>query len=121
MLILTKGNTDQCYVTPLEKSSLNFVNYKVIFTNRTTQDIVEFWFADISTTRRYQKFLIDVDNYFNNLDEGFWTYQIYGVITLGGTPNSPLLESGLMYLKPSTIYQPTKYEQQDASFKTYNG
>lgn len=121
MILLTKGNTDIIYVTPRENTSLVFQHYKIVFTNRTTTDVVEYWFTDVSTTERYQSASIVVNTYFQNEVEGFWTYAIYGTATFGGTPNSPVLETGLMYLKPATNYEPTKYDEQDNTFKTYNG
>jgi hypothetical protein len=121
MIILQKGNTETIYVTPKENTELNFEHYKIVFTNRITKDIVEYWFTDISTTERYQSANIVVNTYFQNEDEGFWTYEIYGTATFGGTPNSPILESGFMYLYPTTAFNPTKYNEQSNSFVTYNG
>lgn len=121
MIVLAKGNTETICITPKENSSLNLVNYKIVFTNRTTKEVVDFWFADISTTARCQKFTIIVNTYFQNYDEGFWEYAVYGTATLNGTPNTPMLENGLMYLKPQTNYEPTKYNEQDTAFTTYSG
>jgi hypothetical protein len=121
MINLTLGNTNTIIVTPKENTSLNFIYYKIVFTNRITKDVINFWFTDTSTTNRYQKCTIIVNNFFANFDTGFYDYVIYGCATSGGTPNSPVLESGYMVLHPSTEFAPTNYNEQSNTFITYNG
>lgn len=121
MINLTKGNTNTIIVTPKENTTTNYTFFKIVFTNRVTQDEVDFWFTNISTTDRYQKCTIVVNTYFLNFDEGFWTYEIFGCAVSGGVPTSSILESGYMYLRPATNYNPTEYNEQSNNFKTYNG
>lgn len=121
MILLTRNTTNYIYVTPSENTSLVITIFKFIFTNRITKDIVEFWDTNESTTERYQKFTIDVDTEFADLDNGFWDYKIYGCASIGGTPNTPLLESGFMYLRSNTEFTPDEYNGQSNTFVTYNG
>lgn len=121
MINLKKGNTDTIIVTPKEKTSLVIIYFKFIFTNRITQDIVNVWLTNISPTDRYQKFSIVTSTYFTNGNVGLWSYEVYGCASLGGTPNTPLLENGYMNLNPSTDFVPTSYNEQSNQFKTYNG
>ena len=121
MINLKKGNTDTIIVTLKEKTPLVIVYFKFIFTNRITQEIVNVWLTNISTTDRYQKFSIVTNTYFANGNIGLWSYDVYGCASIGGTPNTPLLESGYMNLNPSSDFAPTSYNEQSNQFKTYNG
>jgi hypothetical protein len=122
MITLTKTNTaDIIYCTPQENTYLVLTIYKIIFTNRTTTEIVNYWGTDASTTKRYQMLTINTSSLFANYDEGFWDYQIYGCASVGGTPNTPLLEIGYMKLNKQTAFAPTKYSNQSNLFTTYNG
>lgn len=121
MILLTRNTTNYIYVTPAENTALVITIFKFIFTNRITKDVVEYWDTNASATDRYQVFNIDVDTEFVGKDNGFWDYQIYGCATIGGTPNTPLLESGYMYLQNNTQFAPDKYNGQSNTFVTYNG
>lgn len=122
MIILTKGNTaNEMYVTPLELASSTPAWYYFKFTNRVTNDVIEYWGTDESTDARYQKFIIDVDDYFDTFDMGFWKYEIYGVDDENEQPTSSVLETGFMYLKPENEFTPTKYNEQSTNFTTYHG
>jgi len=121
MILLTRNTTNYIYVTPSENTDLVRTIFKFIFTNRVTKDIKEVWKTNNSITERYQVFSINVNTEFANLDNGFYDYQIYGCATIGGTPNTPLLESGFMYLRNNTAFVPDKYNGQSNTFVTYNG
>jgi hypothetical protein len=121
MILLTRNTINYIYVTPSENTGLVITIFKFIFTNRVTKDVKEIWKTNNSTTNRYQLFSINVDTEFLNLDNGFWDYKIYGCATIGGTPNTPLLESGYMYLQNNTTFAPDKYNGQSNTFVTYNG
>lgn len=121
MINLTKGNTNTIIVTLKEKTPLVILYFKFIFTNRITQNVVNVWLTNTSTTNRYQKFSIVTNTYLANEDDGLYTYNVYGCASLGGTPNTPLLESGYMYLHPSVEFDPVKYNEQSNQFITYNG
>jgi len=121
MILLTRNTTNYIYVTPSENTELVITIFKFIFTNRVTKDVKEIWKTNISTTERYQKFSINVNTEFTTLDNGFWDYKIYGCASIGGTPNTPLLESGFMYLRSSTEFAPDEYNGQSNTFVTYNG
>lgn len=91
------------------------------FTNRVTNDVVDFYQTNISTTDRYGKFSIVVNTTFLNQELGLWTYEIYGAVVGQTGPTTTLLENGYMNLKPATTFVPTKYNQQSNQFVTYNG
>jgi hypothetical protein len=82
---------------------------------------VNVWLTNTSTTFRFEEFSIVTNTYFENENEGMWTYDVYGCATLGGTPNTPRLETGYMYLHPSVEFEPTKYNEQSNNFVIYNG
>ena len=115
------NSTNSFYVTPLENTNLIFTIFKFIFTNRATNDEVELWVTNQSSTYRYQKFIINVNTYFANKDLGLWGYEVYGCASIGGTPNSPVLETGYMNLHSDITFEPIEYNQQNSTFVTYNG
>ena len=122
MIVLTKGeNSEQIYFTGnLNVSSVpNYYYFK--FTNRTTLDEVEMWLEDARFTTRYGTTNVATSLYFNDYPEGFWTYEIYPVAEEDQYPTLPICESGLMYLYPQTEFAPTKYDEQNNTFKVYNG
>lgn len=117
MIILTKGETSNVYLTPGENSDVEYSYYYIKFTNRITQSVVDDNFENLSNTSRYQMFEINTSA-FDNEDTGFWTYEIKGFTN---TIVGPVLESGYMYLNPAQTYEPTTYNDQSNSFLTYNG
>lgn len=120
MINLTKGNTESIIVTPLENSATTYSIFYFKFTSRITQDEVECWLTNTSTTERYQQFSLVVNSKFANEVEGFYTYEIYGAIN-GSTYVNVLLETGYMHLHPTTNFEPTTYNDQINTFKVYNG
>jgi hypothetical protein len=127
MIVLTTNAANEIYCTPYENADGVIWDFFILrFTNRTTQSVVEILeVEDVSTTLRYQKFLIDVAPFnsstlFEDEINGFWSYEIYG--SIGGiTPNTPALETGYMLLKNSTNFEPMEYNEQSNTFKAYNG
>lgn len=122
MIVLNKGeNAEIIYCTPLESATSIPAYYYFKFTNRITKDVISVFLTDTSVLKRYQKFTIDTDTLFSTFDTGFWSYTIQGSSVNTGTPTSPVLEMGYMYLNEATEFTPTKYDEQDNTFKTYNG
>lgn len=121
MIILTKGNIEQVYCTPLENADSVFSLFYFKFTNRITQDITAFISNNISTFERYQQFEIDTVAEFIGAETGFFTYEIYQADPDTEQPIGPVLESGYMYLNPEIAFEPIKYDDQDNTFITYNG
>jgi hypothetical protein len=107
------------YCTPDENSDVAISFYYFKFVNRVTKDIVEMWLQNISTTERFQKFVITTDDFFNDKDGGMWTYTIQASNN-NVVPTSDILETGYMYLH-TEITEPVKYNEQSNTFKTYNG
>jgi hypothetical protein len=123
MIILTKDEVSKIiYCTPAENTDEIFSYYFFKFTNRITQSIIEVVYENLSTTSRYQMFDINTTT-FDEEDTGFWTYEIrqWDDNAEEPSPIGPILESGYMYLNPANTYEPTKYDEQDNSFITYNG
>lgn len=88
-----------------------------------TGDEIAFVTTNASTSARYDYFSLVVNTHFANAETGFWTYDIYEQASSSGT--SPVgknkVETGLMYLHPADTYEPMQYDEQDNTFKTYNG
>lgn len=121
MIILTKEQSTDIYVTPQENTDVVYSIYYFKFTNRITQSVVTEWLNNTSSFSRYQKFTIDAAGLFINEDTGFWTYEIYGATELNVVPTTPVLESGYMYLNQEQTFEPTTYNDQSNEFLTYNG
>lgn len=123
MIVLTKGETQNVYFTGTENCLLTNPYFLFIFTNRVTGEAISFIATNESTSARYDYFSLIVNDQFEDSETGFWTYDIYEQSTPNGT--SPTgknkVETGLMYLHPADTYNPIEYDEQDNTFKTYNG
>lgn len=123
MINLRKGNTETIYFTGTEKATLTAPKFLFTFTNRETLETVIIPITNTSTTARYDKSSLVVNNYFSASTTGFYTYSIREFT--GTYPSSPtygvVVETGYMYLNPATDFEPTEYAEQSNAFKTYNG
>ena len=104
MIHLTKGQTQYMYLTLTEKQTISAPNYLFTFQNRSSNLEVKFVFVnakDVSLYKeRYNKFQINVNQYFQSKANGQWIYRVYEQtsatnITVNGLTE---LESGLMEL-----------------------
>lgn len=128
MIVLTRyaSQTNTIYTTPYENADgVSWTYYIFLFTNRITSDTFEIALQDVSITKRYQQFSFDIYPYnsstnLQDLDNGFWTYEIYGSND-GIIKDSLILETGYMLLKDEDEFAPTKYNEQSNQFVTYNG
>lgn len=123
MIVLTKGEELNVIFTGTENCLLTTPYFLFVFTNRTTQEIVKFVSTNQSNTDRYDYIELTVNDYFTDSETGFWTYDIYEQEDPSDTTTTGKhkVETGLMYLHPADTYQPIEYNEQDNSFKTYNG
>jgi hypothetical protein len=125
MIHLYKNTTPTIFVTPSENTDVIYPYFYFKFTCRVTQNVVELWLEDDSTTQRVQEFVIDVDDNFENENSGLWSYEIKGATDYPHNNIEPgysaVLESGYMYLHDATTFAPTEYNGQDNQFITYNG
>jgi hypothetical protein len=123
MIVLTKGEEQNVIFTGTENCLLTAPYFLFVFTNRITTDVVSFVVSNLSTTQRYDYFTLEVNDYFEDSETGFWTYDIYEQATNSGTSitGKHKVETGLMYLHPADTFTPIEYNEQDNSFKTYNG
>ena len=123
MIVLTKGETQNVYFTGTENCLLTNPYFLFIFTNRVTGESISFIATNESTSARYDYFNLIVNDQFEDTETGFWTYDIYEQSTPSGTSTigKNKVETGLMYLHPADTYEPIQYDEQDNTFKTYNG
>ena len=123
MIVLTKGETQNVIFTGTENCLLTAPYFLFVFTNRITSEVVTFIATNESTSERYDYFTLIVNDQFEDSETGFWTYDIYEQASPTGTSTTGKnkVETGLMYLHPADTYSPIEYNEQDNSFKTYNG
>lgn len=120
MINITKGLTETIYFTGTEKATIDNPFFLFVFIHRVTLDVVKLMAINQSITGRYDKFAFTVNNYFNLKEQGFWSYSIYQkVLVTDLTVAGLIVEEGYMYLNPSTAFEPTKYEEQNNNFVTY--
>ena len=123
MIVLTKGEEQNMIFTGTENCLLTAPYFLFVFTNRVTTEQVKFVSFNQSNTARYDFIYLTVNDYFANSETGFWTYDIYEQESNSDTSISGKnkVETGLMYLHPQDTFTPIEYDEQDNSFKTYNG
>lgn len=124
MIIITRDTespiTNTIYLTLSEHQESPSVYYHFTFIHRVTQDEVLFFSENISTKDNYQKFEI-VSSEFDDVNLGFYKYEVRGANSQGTQIVGDILESGFMVLKSATEFEPIKYSEQSNNFKTYNG
>ena len=120
MINLTKGLTETIYFTATEKATIDNPFFLFVFIHRVTLDVVKIMGTNDSITGRYDSFAITVNNYFDLKEQGFWEYTIYQKTSNTDFEiNGLILEEGFMYLNPAIPFEPTKYEEQNNNFVTY--
>jgi hypothetical protein len=123
MITLTKGEELNVYFTGTENCLLVSPYFLFVFTNRVTKEEVKFVSTNQNNTARCDFIELTVNDFFADSETGFWTYNIYEQEDPADTTitGKHKVESGLMYLHPADTYEPIEYNEQDNSFKTYNG
>jgi hypothetical protein len=123
MIVLTKGEEQNVIFTGTENCLLVAPYFLFVFTNRVTTEVVKFVSTNQNNNARYDYIELVVDDYFANSETGFWTYDIYEQEDPSDTTitGKHRVETGLMYLHPADTFTPIEYNEQDNSFKTYNG
>lgn len=118
MIVLTKGQIQYVYFTLTEKQTISSPNYLFVFEQRSTNTEVKFVLTnakDLSLHKdRYNKFLLNVNQYFLSKLNGQYTYYVYQQTSATNTTTTglTLLESGIMMLKESEeVY--TEYSTTD--------
>ncbi len=107
MIVLTKGQIQNVYFTLTEKQTISSPNYLFVFEQRSTNTEVKFVLTnakDLSSYKdRYNKFLLNVNQYFLSKLNGQYTYSVYQQTSATNTTTTglTLLESGIMMLKES--------------------
>lgn len=105
MIVLTKGQIQNVYFTLTEKQTISAPNYLFVFEQRSTNTEVKFVLTnakDLSSYKdRYNKFLLNVNQYFLSKLNGQYTYSVYQQTSATNTTTTglTLLESGIMMLK----------------------
>lgn len=118
MITLTKGQIQNIYLTLTEKQTISAPNYLFVFEQRSTNTEVKFVLTnakDLSLYKdRYNKFLLNVNQYFLSKLNGQYTYSVYQQTSATNTSTTGLvlLESGIMMLKDEeNVY--TEYTTKD--------
>ncbi len=118
MITLTKGQIQNIYLTLTEKQTISSPNYLFVFEQRSTNTEVKFVLTnakDLSLYKdRYNKFLLNVNQYFLSKLNGQYTYSVYqqSSATNTSTTGLVLLESGIMMLQDDeNVY--TEYTTKD--------
>lgn len=118
MITLQKGQIQYIYLTLTEKETISSPNYLFVFEQRSTNTEVKFVLTnakDLSLFKdRYNKFLINVNQYFLSKLNGQYTYSVYQQTSATNTTITglTLLESGVMMLQDDeTVY--TEYTTKD--------
>ena len=117
MINLTKGQTQNIYLTLTEKQLLTDPNYLFRFINRSSNEEVKFVLLNATDTSlfkdRYNKFSIITDTYFSSSVNGMYVYEVYEEAGTGTSITGlNMLESGIMMLNStSTIF--TNYTTTD--------
>lgn len=123
MIVIQKNTTKNIYFTGTEKCTIINPFFLFVFTHRVTQEVIKFVITNESSTTRYDVYELVVNDYLENSESGFYTYQIYEQdndtnLNIDGLH---LVESGYMYLNDETTFEPIKYSEQSNEFITYNG
>jgi hypothetical protein len=125
MISIKKGQAGKKIIfTGYEQSVLTNPYYLFVFTNRTTKDVVNVIKQSESSTLQKERFdyiTININDYFANANDGFWTYQIYEQVNSSNTDTTGLnmVENGLMKLAPEVPFAPTVYVGNSNTAKTY--
>jgi len=104
VITLTKGQIQNIYLTLTEKQTISAPNYLFVFEQRSTNTEVKFVLTnakDLSLYKdRYNKFLLNVNQYFLSKLNGQYTYSVYQQTSATNTSTTGLvlLESGIMML-----------------------
>jgi hypothetical protein len=117
MILLEKG-TVKDVILSLGKLAIANPIYLLEFVNDITNEVVEFQALNTSLyLDRYSEFEIDINDYFLNATEGFWTYRVYEYKLVPLQKNQ--LEIGKMKLIGEAFIF-TEYDGQSEDFITYN-
>jgi hypothetical protein len=118
VITLTKGQIQNIYLTLTEKQTISAPNYLFVFEQRSTNTEVKFVLTnakDLSLYKdRYNKFLLNVNQYFLSKLNGQYTYSVYQQTSATNTSTTGLvlLESGIMMLEgDEQVY--TEYTTKD--------
>lgn len=121
MILLKKGEEAEIVLSLTEKTLLGNPFFLFQFTNDITGEEVKMILTDTSSYQyRYNQFFLDVDTYFLNSENGFWTYHVYEKAESNTIiPETGLLEIGKMRLDGFALDY-TDYTGQNNDFITYN-
>ena len=118
VITLIKGQIQNIYLTLTEKETISSPNYLFVFEQRSTNTEVKFVLTnakDLSLYKdRYNKFLLNVNQYFLSKLNGQYTYSVYQQTSATNTSTTGLvlLESGIMMLQDDeNVY--TEYTTKD--------
>jgi hypothetical protein len=118
VITLTKGQIQYIYLTLTEKQTISAPNYLFVFEQRSTNTEVKFVLTNVKDLSlykdRYNKFQINVNQYFLSKLNGQYTYSVYQQTSSTNTSINglTLLESGIMMLDGEGV-EYTEYATKD--------
>jgi hypothetical protein len=118
VITLTKGQIQYIYLTLTEKQTISAPNYLFVFEQRSTNTEVKFVLTNVKDLSlykdRYNKFQINVNQYFLSKLNGQYTYSVYQQTSSTNTSTNglTLLESGIMMLDGEGV-EYTEYATKD--------
>lgn len=124
MILLTKGQTVDIYLTLNERRTLDSGYYLIVFTNQAeNSEVTKIWsFLDDDSDypSRYNKFSLVVNSLFTGKAEGLWNYAVYEQESSTNTDPTGLteVERGIMKLSPATEFAFEEYNE-ETSYKQY--
>lgn len=121
MIHLRKGQTQTVYFTGREKATLSNPRFLFVFTHRASGEVVKVNVANTSTSDRYDQCSIVVDNLFTDKTAGLWTYIVREKADQSTTETGNVVETGYMFLKDATDFEPEQYTEQSNDFTIYAG
>lgn len=109
------------YFTGREKATLSNPRFLFVFTHRASGEVVKVNVANTSTSDRYDQCSIVVDNLFTDKTAGMWTYIVREKADQSTTETGNVVETGYMFLKDATDFEPDQYTEQSNDFTIYAG
>jgi hypothetical protein len=108
-------------VTGQEKATLSNPRFLFVFTHRASGEVVKVNVANTSTSDRYDQCSIVVNNLFTDKTAGLWTYIVREKADQSTTETGNVVETGYMFLKDATDFEPEQYTEQSNDFTIYAG
>jgi hypothetical protein len=126
MILIEQGTSSKLICTLQEKRTTDAAMFLFRFKHILTAQVIDVFQAEdqnISAFKeRYDEFVIATQDYFTDAPLGFYTYEVFEMVSESEFANSLPIESGRAFLKNDTAHNYTEYRPQlPQTFKVYNG